>query len=737
MTNMPKIPTPLPGLLVLNAIVFGIAGYYFTTGLPPFLMALIGLAIGVLLTVLFYFLFVWLGKYVRRIPLATTGAVLAALVSLVVLKSSAFRWPDFLYYPVILLGIAFSLIITYGLKKLQTRRDAIWPYAGMALALIFLVAGILWLKHKGSDPFAADLTPPFADAALPTLSETGLRSPATTGGYPVQTFTYGSGEDKQRSEYREGVRFRTPTVDASGLLPDWKGKKKKWREKYWEFGVKNFPLNGRVHLPEGEGPFPLILMVHGNHSMIDYSDGGYAYLGDLLASRGFIAVSVDENFINGHWSGDFRGREMPTRAWLLLKHLEQWATWNQDRTHALAGKVDMDRIVLIGHSRGGEAVSIAAAFNQLPHFPDDAAVTFDFNFNIRGIVAIAPTDYRYHRQISLENINFLSLQGSYDADETSFWGMRAYRRLKFTDGNDWFKAGVYLHRANHGQFNSSWGSSDFGGPVSWLLNRGALIPGEDQRLAASVFISAFAEAALHDDPRYMPIFENVDVGRDWLPDNYYLTHFANSDCRTIVDFEDDLDLSTGGPVAFLAGNHLKIWRETGLKTRDNGSQENHAAVLAWDYGTVIPTDSIATYELTLRDTLFRNIDSDGSIRLVLAAGDPSELKLTSEEGEKRPEKVPDLRVILEDEAGHTAGLVLSQVKSIAPRLKSRFTKFSSLDQDMIGKEWEVQPETFHLPLRAFRTEEAGFDFTRVNRIRLLFDQSPYGIILVDDIGLQF
>ena len=127
----------------------------------------------------------------------------------------------------------------------------------------------------------------------------------------------------------------------------------------------------------------MVMMVHGNHSMLDYSDGGYAYLGELLASRGIIGVSVDENFINGHWSGDFMGKEMPTRAWLLLKHLEQWKKWNDGTDTDIEGKVDMDNIVLVGHSRGGEAVSIAAAFNKLDRFPDNGYEKFNFNFGIQ------------------------------------------------------------------------------------------------------------------------------------------------------------------------------------------------------------------------------------------------------------------------------------------------------------------------------------------------------------------
>ena len=47
----------------------------------------------------------------------------------------------------------------------------------------------------------------------------------------------------------------------------------------------------------------MILTVHGNHGMEHHSDPGYAYLGEHLSSRGFVMVSVDENFINGTWSG--------------------------------------------------------------------------------------------------------------------------------------------------------------------------------------------------------------------------------------------------------------------------------------------------------------------------------------------------------------------------------------------------------------------------------------------------
>jgi len=729
--------TPLPFFLVLSAVLFGIAGYYFETFIPPILMLLIGAAIGIGSLLLFYLVFRLLGRLVNTLPLKFNASILGTLAALVLVKFTAFRWPDQVFYPAALLAILLLLLLYFSVKQVALSKQSTWAWGGIVATLTLVAVSLFWLQNEGSDPFEK-LPPPFAETKVATLSSQGVANPATVGDYPVVTFTYGSGQDHRRPEYAEGVTYQTPTVDASRILPDWKGKKKKWRERYWGFGVDNFPLNGRVYLPEGIGPFPIILIVHGNHSMIDYSDDGYGYLGALLASRGFITVSVDENFINGHWSGDFRGKEMPARGWLLLKHLEQWQSWNQSANHPLTGKADLDNIMLIGHSRGGEAVSIAAAFNELPYFPDDARETFDFHFGIKGIVTLAPTDYRYHRQMKLKDISYLSLQGSYDADEVSFWGMRPYRRLTLSTDNEAFKAGVYLHRANHGQFNTTWGRTDFGGTMGWLLNTAPMMPAEEQQLAAQVFISAFAEATLHQDQQYIPLFENVAMARDWLPNNYYLTHLQTALANVLVNFEEDIDLSTAGEHRSIETGNLVVWREENLRTRDQGSQENNAVVLGWDYGENISADSLAYFTVVLPDSARLNIDTLGNLIITLAAGDPQWLEREEfpESNEKSPEILPDASIVLTDRDGRTARLVISSHKPIAPRLPTRFTKLASLDKDMIGAEWEVQPETFHFPLDSFKINNPAFNVQQLHEISLIFDQTTSGILVVDDIGFS-
>ena len=131
-------------------------------------------------------------------------------------------------------------------------------------------------------------------------------NPAQRGPHGVLTLYYGSGTDKNRAEYRDSVAIVTQPVDASKLVD--LGQSAKSRNDYWGFPPDSFPINARVWHPDAPGPHPLVLVVHGNHNMRDFSDPGYDWLGELLASRGYILASVDMNFINGGIRGENDGR---------------------------------------------------------------------------------------------------------------------------------------------------------------------------------------------------------------------------------------------------------------------------------------------------------------------------------------------------------------------------------------------------------------------------------------------
>ena len=401
-------------------------------------------------------------------------------------------------------------------------------------------------------------------------------NPADRGPHAVKALFYGSGTDKQRAEFRTGVTIKTKTVDVSPFVSI-TGDAVKQRKAFWGFDLKKAPINGRVWYPDGSGPFALALVVHGNHNYRDFSDPGYEYLGDLLASRGIITVSVDENFING------LSAENDGRAWLLLKHLEVWKTFNETADGPFFNRVDMNNIAVMGHSRGGEAAATAAAFNRLKYYPDDFKQEFKFNFAIKSVVAIAPVDGQYKPSsvfTPLENVNYLIIHGSHDGDVSTAVGARQYERLRFTDGQPWFKAMIFMYRANHGQWNTVWQNKDNGPRSGRSLDLRTLIDGEAQRQMAKVVISGFLEATLHQKREYVPMFRDHRTMGGWLPKTLYTTKFQENGFTSLASFGGDVDLTTGSAAGVvLAGEHLSVWKEEAVPFRGRGGDnQNHSAV---------------------------------------------------------------------------------------------------------------------------------------------------------------
>ena len=76
---------------------------------------------------------------------------------------------------------------------------------------------------------------------------------------------------KNRDEYANSCDIKTSSVDATPFFDQTSGFDNWIREIFWGFGASNYPINGRVWYPEGQGPFPLVIFVHGNHLMQEYS----------------------------------------------------------------------------------------------------------------------------------------------------------------------------------------------------------------------------------------------------------------------------------------------------------------------------------------------------------------------------------------------------------------------------------------------------------------------------------
>src|SRR5262249_23611691 len=134
-------------------------------------------------------------------------------------------------------------------------------------------------------------------------------------------------------------------------------------------------LNAVVYYPDlSQGPFPLIIFLHGRHStcyqgstpFLEWpcSEGresipsyqGYEYAQSVLAGWGYIVVSIGSNGINAV-DNDVPDAGMQARAELIQRHLDLWNDWNSPKgappfDTLFSGKVDLQNVGTMGHSRG-------------------------------------------------------------------------------------------------------------------------------------------------------------------------------------------------------------------------------------------------------------------------------------------------------------------------------------------------------------------------------------------------
>ncbi len=716
------------GLVTATALfVFpALLAYFGGTGALGVLVGLIGF----LFLALVAALLAWLVKRLLALPSDLYVALLGGTLALLYMSIAPTLLDPTTRYVVILLaivvvasllGAVLWVLLRGGWKQSSTARRIVLV-VGLILGLVGTVGGGAWLLSDGRT-----LPPPvnaaaLAEADIPALT---LPDPSQPGPHAVRTLTYGSGQDLLRPEYGADAALITLPVDGSRLIGGWSG----LRRSAWGFGPEALPLNGRVWYPDpaqAGGPFPLTLIAHGNHIAEEYSDPGYAYLGELLASRGSIVVSVDENFLNDSPSADLGfvfhlTQEDDVRGWLLLEHLRAWKEWNETPGNLFYGQVDLERVALIGHSRGGEAVAIAAAFNQLPCYPDDANVTFDYHFGIRAVAAIAPIDWRYlpgGLPLPLENVSYFVLHGAQDM-QTAFSGRRMFQRLRFTDGKFHFKSALFFYGGNHGQYNTVWGRKDIPEPGMRLYNERILMPAQEQRQIAQVYLAAFLETTLYGETGYLPLFCDARAGAGWLPDTIYLAQYSDSETRTVATFDDDIDLTTADlPGSTLQGRSLTVWREQCPRTRELSRLENRAVYLGWD-----AAQGVASYAWRLPDA---GLGLDGQSVLVLTLGD-------AEEASNEQDKPIDLTVEVIDAQSNVARLPLSRYAFIQPRIPAHIFKAAWLSTRPNS---EIVLQNFEFRLAEFAAANPSFDPAALIEVRLVFDRTGQGVIVLDDIGFR-
>lgn len=117
------------------------------------------------------------------------------------------------------------------------------------------------------------------------------------------------------------------------------------------FSWRDLSLVGTLHLPEGSGPHPAIVMLQGSGESDRDSYGYFPPIRDALLQHGIAVYSFDKPGI-GESNGDWRGYALYDRADQGMAAID-----------AVRGvdEIDPQRVGVWGHSQGGWIVQILAA----------------------------------------------------------------------------------------------------------------------------------------------------------------------------------------------------------------------------------------------------------------------------------------------------------------------------------------------------------------------------------------
>ncbi|MFK7962182.1 MAG: hypothetical protein AB8G96_16850 [Phycisphaerales bacterium] len=398
---------------------------------------------------------------------------------------------------------------------------------------------------------------------------------------------------------------------------------------------------------DGEGPYPLVVISHGNGHNYTW----YAYLQTHLASYGYVVMSHQNETQPG----------IQTASTTTLRNTDLFlGNLGTIAGGVLDGMVDSSRMTWIGHSRGGEGVVRAYdrirdnQFNPTNYDLDD----------IRLISSIAPTDFLGSSQANPGEVWYHLLYGAADGDVSGNPGCAVCQSFSLFERATANRASTYLHAADHNDFNCC-GFNDYcaGGNCPPALGRDAV-----QEVTKAVYLNLLAyvirgEVAAEDamfrqyeDLRPASIGDEVVVARELRVD----PADAVTESFVIDDFQSQTATSvssSGGAVTFSVGDLTEGRLDDNNSTftsqtsdpmngmaRGRSSDQTRGIIFEWNGAATLQFDVVDAAEdfasrewlvwrsaLATRDALNNPTadDADYQITLIDADGTESSIRLSS------------------------------------------------------------------------------------------------------------
>lgn len=505
-------------------------------------------------------------------------------------------------------------------------------------------------------------------------------------------------------------------------------------------------VHGYVTYPtDATGPFPVLLFQHGRHQTCETTVGqlpfpvgddncpdlagvitpansyrGYDYLVQSLASHGYAVISIDTNDINDNDGSPNAGDAGAlARAELILTHLDAFREIHRNGGQgfdALMGRLDFDRVGLMGHSRGGEGVNKTVTVNAAQDEPHNLAAVF----------SLAPTDYN---ALDVTGVTWATLLPYCDGDVENLMGAFAYdaaRLLSPDDTNPRFQ--IMAMGANHNYFNTVWTSDDWTihgtstdshcGTDSATHQRDTP---EAQRALGSFFMASFFRTFVGGETAHADYWTGLAAVPNTLcpggeaagcAGRYPLSIYASATDRLIIDSTPiDTALSQnalGGAVTLEGFASFEACTTTGRDGSGCGASD--------------PT-------FTTADQLRLHWTAPAIYRSALGDLDASDFHVLS------------LRVGLSlddpaNDAGQDFAVVLTDTDGRSARLNA-----SAYSTDLFAPPGDAfdsggSEKLVLTDLRIPLTEFPALDFAHLDTLELRFDLTPAGTVQITDLQFQ-
>ncbi|MBW4718111.1 hypothetical protein [Saccharothrix obliqua] len=378
---------------------------------------------------------------------------------------------------------------------------------------------------------------------------------------------------------------------------------------------------------------------------------GYLQAQELLASQGYVTVSISANGVNAQDALD-RDSGAGARSALVRSHLAKWAGWaGSGRASApevvrASPVADLSKVFLVGHSRGGEGVNRAAIDSTTPP-PPGSGYDGPVRWQIKGDLLIGPTALGQNPAPDVPSATILP---GCDGDVSDLQGQ------VYLDGTRGVSQGTALHSAlyfvgaNHNYFNTEWTPGQAEAPAfdDFAFADAVCSPGTPHRLtpaqqqtAAATYIAAAARLFVTGDQKVLPLLDGTGVRAPSADPARVLSH-ALGGARTPLVTPDDNTEATGTarmcdqvtPDAATSCTDPAEWWGSPHFVRFSGTAEEagrKAVALDWSAGGTAVVRPGGTVSLTKAKDL--------ALRLIVppnSTGNRFEIAITDAAGRRAP-----------------------------------------------------------------------------------------------------